>query len=201
MAFAERRTQDRRYSAAPRPFLITKPHYYKMGADGFFNDLRVELIEGKVVVMSPIGSRHWVAVNRLNRIFTSALGSGFTVSVQNSIDTSSLSEPVPDLAIVSGNEIDYIGGLPQTAVLAIEVSDTTIRHDRRKIDLYARAGIPEYWIVNLKADCIEVYREPSGDRETPGTGKYAKSFTVGKSDAVSALAAPDVTVDVANLIP
>ena len=202
MATVEREIVQRpRRSSGVRPFPVSKDRYYKMGAQGWFVDKRVELIEGVINGLSPIGSRHWIAVIRLTRIFARQLSDNYTVSFQNSLDANSRSEPVPDVAIITGNEIEYLDGLPNTAKLAIEVSDLALRYDRSKIDLFARAGIREYWIVNVKADCAEDYRGPSGDRETRASREFAELSAFAKGDKISPLVAPDISIAVSDLVP
>jgi len=128
-------------------------------------DDRVELIEGEIVEMSPIGSHHAACVKRLNRLFSRSV-SDAVVSVQDPIRLSEYSEPEPDLALLRPRADFYAEALPgpEDTLLVVEVMETSAQYDReRKLPLYAEAGIPEVWLVDLAAECIEVYRRPSPD--------------------------------------
>ena len=150
---------------------FTSAEYHAMAKAGILSeDERVELIAGEIVRMAPIGSRHAGCVKRLNRRF-SRLGDRALVSVQDPIALSPAHEPEPDLAILRPRQDDYTQSHPTPAdvLLVIEVADFTVEYDRDvKIPLYARAGIPEAWLVDLIQRVIEVYRDPSenGYRET-----------------------------------
>ncbi len=150
---------------------FTIDEYHRMGEAGIFHeDSRVELIEGDVVHMSPIGTRHTGGVNRLNALFTRRLGSRVVVSVQNPVILDDFSEPQPDLTILAFRS-DYYGTAhprPSDALLMIEVSDSRVSYDRRvKVDLYARKHVRELWLVDVPGDVVDVYRHPtaSGYRE------------------------------------
>jgi Uma2 family endonuclease len=146
---------------------LTVADYYRMGEAGVFApDARVELIEGEVIDMAPIGSRHGSAVKRLNTLLTSALGSRVVVAVQDPLRLSDLSEPEPDLMLLKPRADFYAGAHPTAAevLLLIEVADTSARYDREvKLPLYARHGVPEVWIVDLDARLLRFFRSPAGD--------------------------------------
>jgi Uma2 family endonuclease len=135
-------------------------------AGGFDEDARIELIRGEIVDRAPIGFEHGMAVAKLNRLFIGLLGDSAIVWVQSPVQIAPNSRPEPDLALLKGH--DYGANRPVTAsdlLLVVEVSDTTLTYDRTvKGPLYAQAGIPEYWIVNLQDKVIEVYTGPSGGR-------------------------------------
>lgn len=125
-------------------------------------DDRVELLEGEILEMSPEKSRHAAAVDLAAEVLRAAFGPGRTVRVQHPIALGDASEPEPDLAVVEGSPRDYAHAHPTTAVLVVEVSDTSLDYDRRrKAAAYARSGIAEYWIVNLVENRLEVHREPT----------------------------------------
>lgn len=144
---------------------FTVEEYYKMAEAGIFSeDDRVELLEGEIVEMAPIGSRHAACVNRLTRLFTDRVGSQAVVSIQNPIRLSKHSEPQPDLALLKLRSDFYAQAHPgpEDTLLVIEVAETSADIDREaKIPLYAKAGIPEVWLVDLSREVIEVYRKPS----------------------------------------
>jgi Uma2 family endonuclease len=140
----------------------TREEYDRMIAAGMFAPgERVELVDGEILQMTPQGSVHATAIRLTEDALRAAFGPGFDVRPQLPLALSPDSEPEPDLAVVSGNPLSYLNAHPATALLIVEVSDTTLEHDRRrKGSLYARAGIQDYWIVNLIDRCVEVYREP-----------------------------------------
>lgn len=185
----------------PATWRWNKKLYYQMAEMGWFQDKRVELIEGEIIEMSPIGSGHWAAVNLASRRLQEVFGEGFVVSVQSSLDLGPSSELMPDIAVVPGSARDYVGALPKTAVLVVEVADTSLAYDRTtKADLYAGAGIPEYWIVNLAERQVEVYRQPSARPANAGN-TYANR-TMYKDDALLApLAALQARLLAADLLP
>ena len=140
--------------------------YHQMGEAGIFSpDCRVELINGEIFEMSPIDPWHSGVVNRLTHRFVTGVGERAVVHVQNPVGLDSRSEPQPDIMLLKPRP-DFYGTAhpgPEHALLLIEVANTSLRHDRRrKLPLYARAGVPEVWIVNRQADAVEVFRGPSG---------------------------------------
>jgi Uma2 family endonuclease len=157
-----------RYPAAPRR-LLTVDEYHRMGEVGILTeDDRVELIEGELVAMAPIGSEHIAATNSLNRLLVLAVGDHGIVSVGNPVRLNRHSEPQPDFSVLKPRD-DYRKMLPrpEDTLLAVEVANTSLDYDRKvKLALYARSGIPEVWIVNLAANEVEVYRSPVADNYT-----------------------------------
>lgn len=150
------------HQLAKRWFTVSE--YHRMAEAGILTeDDRVELIEGVIIRMSPIGSRHAACLNRLNALLGSQAGQSFIVSVQNPIITDDYSEPQPDVSLLRMREHYYAQEhpKPEEVLFAIEVADTTVETDRSvKIPLYARAGIPEAVLVNLRQEVIEVSTEP-----------------------------------------
>jgi len=144
---------------------FTVHDYHRMGEAGILHeDDRVELIEGELVEMTAIGTRHFSCVNRLTRMLVMHAGDDAIVSVQNPVRLNEYTEPQPDLAVIRPR--DYRESLPEPddVLLLIEVSDTTLAYDRGvKLALYARAGIGEVWIVDLPNETIERYTSPSAD--------------------------------------
>ena len=148
-----------------------------MGDAGIFGEVeRMELIEGEVVQVNPIGSRHAACVRVLTRLLGRSLGDEFLLDVQNPIGLREGLEPQPDLAVVRAQDYgDSLPG-PEDALLLIEVSDTTLSYDRNvKLPLYARAGIAEGWILDLANQAIERHNESSetgyGRMERVGRGR------------------------------
>ena len=144
---------------------FTVHEYHRMAEAGILHeDDRVELIEGDIVEMTPIGSRHAMCVIRLTRLLVPLLEEEAFVSPQNPVRLSERLEPQPDLAVLRVR--DYTGSLPgpEDVLFLVEVSDATLSYDRKvKLPLYARAGIPEVWIVNLENEAVERHTEPTED--------------------------------------
>lgn len=180
----------------PQPVLWSKPQYHRMGEMGWFEDIRVELIDGEIVQMSPISSPHWKSVILTGAALRQVFGDGFTVAEQNAFDGGPRSEPQPDVAVYRGGVRDF-DDIPSHALLIVEVSLTTLRFDQtRKAALYAAAGIADYWIVNLADRVLKVHCQPS-----TRTGSYAEVRTLDAEAIVLPLAAPGASIAVADLLP
>ena len=165
---------------------ITADEYERMGEGGVFPpDARLELIEGEIYEMSPIGSPHAACVDALALLFNEVARRRYIVRVQSPIRLNDFSEPQPDVTLLSWRDDFYRGAHPTPAdvLLVVEVSDTTVETDSKvKVPLYARAGIPEAWLVNIPDERVEVYSDPSGDayRQVKqfGRGEQAQSPTL-----------------------
>ena len=146
---------------------LTVAEYHRMGEVGIVHeDDRVELIEGELVAMTPIGSSHSGTINTLTRALVMAVGDRGVVAVQNPVQLDDLSEPQPDFSILKPRADDYRRATPRPheVFLIIEVADSSLAYDRAvKRALCARHCIPEFWIVNLQADSVEVCRTPVGE--------------------------------------
>src|SRR5437868_2332910 len=172
-----------------------------MGEAGLFNGQRAELIDGEVMVLSPQNWPHAATVDRVAEALRLALPAGFWVRAQLPLALGTSSDPEPDVSVVSGHRADYRDH-PTTAVLIVEVSDTSLDYDRtRKASLYARAGIRDYWIFNLVDRQVEVYRGPAPDATQPYGHGYTSTTTLVPPAAVSPPAAPGVSLPVADLLP
>lgn len=176
---------------------FTAADYHRLVDVGMLEpDARVELLDGQVVDMSPIGPRHAGTVNWLADRLRQLVGDRAIVSVQNPVALDEYSEPEPDLALLAPRADYYRSAHPRRddVLLIVEIADTTLEKDRDvKLPLYARAGIPEVWIVNLNAACTEVYREPHAD----GFGSIAIRRG---ADTLSALAVPDVEFQAGDVL-
>lgn len=176
---------------------LTVADYYRMGEAGIFApDARVELIEGEIIDMAPIGTRHGSTVKRLNALLVAAVGSRAIVSVQDPLRLDDLSEPEPDLMLLQARADFYASAHPTAAdvLLLIEVADTSARYDREiKLPLYARHGVCEVWIVDLEARLLRLFRAPSGETYT----QISTSAAPGRTP-IAAL--PDVEIDLSQLL-
>lgn len=154
--------------------------YYRMAETGILKEGdRVELIEGEVIEMSPIGKRHASCVARLTALFGRLFGARAVLWVQNPIRLSDFSEPQPDVTLLKARADFYAQAqaTPGDVLLVVEVADTTLAYDRGvKVPLYARAGIPEVWVVDLQQERIEIYSQPAG-------GQYGQTLTVGRGES------------------
>ena len=149
----------------PVRHLLTTHDFHKMGEAGIFGeDDRIELIEGELIDMAPIGSLHAGTVMRLTSLFTQALAGRAILSPQNPVLLADRTETQPDIAVLR-NRTDFYRNshpVPEDVLLIIEVADTTLSYDRDiKIPLYARHGIPEVWLIKLNARSLEVHRGPT----------------------------------------
>jgi len=177
--------------------LFTVSEFYQMADAGIFSeDDRVELLAGEIVEMSPIGSRHAASVNRLHRIFHDRLGSSVIVSVQNPVRLDDYSEPQPDIAVVRFREDFYRDAHPGPAdvLLIVEVADTSADVDRAvKVPLYARAAIPEVWVVDLSGRHVDVYQEPHRDG-------YRQHSRIGPGDQLTSVSVPVLSLPAADVL-
>ncbi len=171
---------------------FTVEEYYQLGELGMLGDGRTELIDGDIIYMAPMGSRHAGCIIRLDRIFSKLLNDRALVATQSPIRLNGRLEPEPDLSILKPRGDDYIKSHPQTQdiYLLIEVSVTTVDHDRNvKSVLYGRAGIIELWLVDIEAQLIEVYRNPN-------TNGYESIQQFRPGDRISPLSFPDIVISV-----
>lgn len=177
---------------------ITVDEYYRMAEVGLLApDARVELIEGEIIDMAPIGSRHGGTLTQLQDLLTRAVGARAIVRVQLPVRVSKFSEPQPDIALVTPRADYYKSRHPTAAdtLLIVEVSDTTFRYDRQiKVPLYARHGIPEVWIVDLKSRQMHLFRSPSSEG-------YADAVSSAEPGTRKIAALPDVQVDLSGVRP
>ena len=175
--------------------LWTADDYHRMAEVGLLDpDSRVELIEGEIVEMAPIGDGHADASNRLNRLLVMAIGERGIVAVGNPVRLNPHNEPQPDFTVLRLRDgYNTKGPRPEDVLLCIEVSDTTLRRDREvKRALYARAGIPEFWIVNVGAREIEIHRSPVD-------GTYQSTECHGLGGTVTIQALPDISIQVSHI--
>lgn len=184
----------------PSPKRWTREEYYRLGEAGYFFGQRVELIEGEIMVLRPQNWPHASTVARVGQVLQSALGNGFWVRMQLPLNLGT-SDPEPDVSVVPGAISDY-NDHPTTAVLIVEVSDSSLNYDRaRKASLYARAGIADYWIVNLVDRQLEVRRDPQPDTSQHYGHGYASVTVLTPPAVVTPLAQPQVSLAVTDLLP
>jgi Uma2 family endonuclease len=180
------------------PTRITVEDYFRLVETGVLaEDERVELLEGVIVSMAPSGPRHASAVAALGQILSQRVGERAAVRVQLTFLIPPFSAPEPDVAIVPGSHLDYWEAHPARALLVVEVADSSLAQDRlTKSRIYAAAGVPEYWIVNLRDGMIEVLRNPD-----PASASYRHVQRLGRGARLSLSALPGVEIDLADLMP
>ena len=184
-----------------RPRRWTTAEYYALSDAGFFDEERVELLDGEIWTLPAHGTPHFSAVRRAVAFLAEVFETGFDFRQQAPMTLEDGTEPEPDVLVVTGSWEDYEGHhpVPSEVRLLIEVSDATLRKDRgEKLRTYARAGIADYWIVNLVNRRLEVYRDPASIDDSYG---YKSVMTLFDGDTLAPLSAPGGTVAVADLFP
>ena len=180
----------------PQGRVFTVGEYYRMAeANILTEEDRVELIAGQIVAMSPIGSRHAACVKRLNLLLGKMIGDSMLLGVQDPIALDAYSEPEPDLVLLRPRADFYATAHPSAGdvLLAIEVADTSASYDREvKVPLYAQAGIPEVWLIDLQEDRIEVFARPQGNAYQQRVEVAANDTFISPTVAGLTLAAADL---------
>jgi len=162
----------------------------------------IELVGGELMVSEPQGAAHYTAIQKTARVLDVAFGAGWTVRTQGPIGLDEESEPEPDVAVVSGSPDDYGRAHPSRPVLTVEVAESSLAVDRQlKGSLYARAGLADYWVLNLVDRVLEVYREPAADGAAPFGWRYGRRDVLDAAARVTPLAAPGSSIAVAQLLP
>jgi Uma2 family endonuclease len=176
---------------------FTADEYHRMAEAGVLREHdRVELIEGEIVEMTPIDPRHGAVVDRLNHTLTRACGDRAIVRVQGSIRLGLRSEPQPDVVLLRPRSDFYETAVPgpESVLLLIEVAETSLPYDREiKLRLYARAGVPEVWLVDLVRNEVEIHREPTPEG-------YRRGETLGPGDRLAPMALPEVSLSPAQFL-
>lgn len=174
--------------------------YHRMGEAGILNeDDRVELLDGEILDMTPIGKRHADCVNRLTRLLVHFAGDLYVVSVQNPIRIDETNEPQPDLALLKFKNNLYSNSHPgpEDVALLVEVSESSLAFDKDvKLPLYAQAGIPEIWIIDLEAGTVELHSSVAGGEAPP----YTNVKRAGRNEVLRSEAAPGLTVLVNDIL-
>jgi Uma2 family endonuclease len=177
------------------PFTVAD--YHRLAELGILHeDDRVELLDGQVVMMTPIGPRHAGCVDRLTRLFSRQAADFAVVRVQNPVVLGERAEPEPDVSLLQLPIERYAGTHPQPidVLLVIEVAETSLDYDREvKLPLYASAGIPEVWLVDLEGERITLHR-------APGPDGYGDVTTASRGDSITPLLLPDGTLAVDEIL-
>lgn len=206
---------DEEYIEEPPKILWNKDEYYRLADLGFFNGKRVELIEGEIFVkhsylelaegeyeMSAMSSLHFSGINVAAEVLREVFKKKYFVSVQCPINVGKDSEPEPDISVIEGKARDFKNAIPKSAALIVEVADTSLNYDRgKKASLYARAGIEDYWIIDLRDRRLEVYRRPIEDTVMFYGFGYAERIIFTEKDTVAPLIKPESKIKVVDLLP
>ena len=185
----------------PHPYRWTREQFYAMGDAGLFEGRRAILVEGEVLAMPGMKEPHRTATTLTAEILRDTFITSFFISVQCPFDIGEATDPEPDVAVIPGQIRDYAGRGLTEAALIVEVSDTTLAYDRlQKASLYAKAGVADYWIINIKARQVEVHRQPREDAAQPFGFGYAEVTAYGAEAVIQPLAA-DRPVAVSALLP
>jgi Uma2 family endonuclease len=184
-------------TALLRRHRLTVAQYHRMAEAGVLApDARVELLEGEVVEMAPIGTRHAAAVKRLNQLLSAAAGTAAVVAVQDPLHLDAQSEPQPDLMLLRPRADFYASAHPGPAdvLLLVEVADTTSRYDREvKVPLYAEHGVPEVWVIDLEQNLVHLLRQPA-------QGRYTEVQVTARPGLVQPQALPALRIDLGPLL-
>jgi Uma2 family endonuclease len=181
----------------PTRFKLTVEQYHRMGEAGILGpEDRVELIDGELIRMAPIGSMHMGLHSRLNRLLVAQTEGQAVLTPASGLRLSDFTEPQPDFIVLRWRADDYMGKLAHAsdALLVIEVSDSSLRYDRDlKLGLYARAGVPEVWIVDVRGERVLVHRGPAGE------GGYRERQALGIDAVATCAAMPSIRIEVGAL--
>ena len=189
--------------SAPHTRLWTREEYYKMAETGVLRPgERVELIGGEVIAMVPQDSPHYTAIDLVEEELRKIFSAGYVVRVQGPLDLGLISQPEPDVAVVSGAIRDYAKAHPSSALLIVEVAESSLAYDRSiKASLYASAGLRDYWVLNLVDRRLEVFRDPIAMPGQPHGYGYRTCTLYLATDTVTPLAASQGSISVADLLP
>ncbi len=186
--------------AGPKPWRWTREQYHRLGELGLFDGKRVELVRGEIVEMSPINWPHVVGTSKVGDALRATFASVGRVIEQGPHPMAD-SDPIPDVRVVPGQFADYTDH-PQTALIVVEVADTTLAYDTTtKAELYATAGIADYWVLDLNGRQLHVFRDPQPLPAALNAVAYRTHDTFGPADSVAPLAAPSASILVADLLP
>lgn len=178
----------------------TADEYFAMAGIGLFDGQRVELLDGHILDMTAQGNPHSVVVSNLQYEFFEQFGRRYATRGQSTLKLGPTTVPEPDFAVFRGglNAYDVVEPVAADVLLLVEVADFSLAIDQKKALLYARCAVPEYWIVDLNARGLHVYRNPV---VTNGSSHYAAHFVVAEADQIAPLFAPDVAFDLARFLP
>ena len=190
------------HPGGPRPHRWTVKQYRELGKTGLFADRKTMLIDGEILVTPMHDPPHNLSLGLAGDWLRSICPAGHHVRNQMAFDVGTESDPGPDLAAVPGSIRDYADRQATEAVLIIEVADSSLHLDTtRKVELYAAAKVPDYWVIDLKNRKLLVFRDPLPQPKGLGGEAYRTRLTLEPEQTISPLAAPDSVVRIADLLP
>lgn len=186
----------------PTSYRWTIDQYRELGRLGWFHDVRTLLIDGEILAMALPDPPHNLSLGLVEDWLRTAFAAGHHVRNQMAFDVGADSDPGPDLAVVTGSRRDYAHRQATTAVLVVEIADSSLFLDTtRKAELYATAGVPDYWVVDLEHRQLLVFRDPVPLPAGLGATAYRNRLVLKPDDSVSPLALPTATIRVSELLP
>jgi Uma2 family endonuclease len=189
-------------AAGPRPLRWTVDQYQELGKAGLFDNVRTMLIHGEILTMPNPKPAHDTAMALVEDWLRTVFAVGHHVRTQKAFNVGTDNSPGPDIAVVPGSIRDYATDTPRTAVLIVEIAESSLFMDTTtKAELYATAGVADYWVVDLAGRQLLVYREPAPLPTGLGATAYRNHRALGPDDAISPLAVPTASVRVAELLP
>jgi Uma2 family endonuclease len=184
----------------PRPFAWTVALFHQLGDRGVFERRRAKLIDGQLIEEGQMNPPHAIALEKTNEALRAAFGKGWRFRVQMPLVLGQATDPLPDMIALRGAPAALVH--PTTADLVIEIADSSLDFDTTtKAELYATAGIADYWVLDVDGRRLLVFRDPVPPSQGLGATAYRTHLTFGPADPVSPLAAPSVSVRVADLLP
>ena len=188
--------------ATPKTRRWTRAEYDRLVELGVFEGERLELLDGLLAVREPQGSRHSAGIRRVVAALRRALGEAWQIDSQLPIALDDDSEPEPDVSVVPSDAAAYRDAHPSRPALIVEVAESSYRIDHGyKASLYARAGVPEYWIIDVVRETVEVHRTPEASSEAIHGWRYGSIDTLRPPSTIAPLIVPDVSIVVADLLP
>lgn len=185
-----------------RPRRWTLTEYRALAKAGFLDGMNTILIDGGILVMPNPGTKHDAALTKVNRFLNRVCPPGHYIRSQQSFDVGTDHDPGPDFAVVPGTEDDYDTLAPTTAPLIVEIAASSLSLDTtKKAELYATAGVQEYWVIDLEHRQLLVFRDPQSLPANLGTTAYKTHLTFAPTDSASPLCAPAASVLVSDLLP
>jgi Uma2 family endonuclease len=189
-------------TSGPQPYRWTIAEYRELDKTGLFHDKKTMLLDGELYVMVMPNPPHDTALGLVEEWLRTVFTSGHHVRTQKGFDIGARNDPGPDVAVVPGSLRDYATKTPTSAILVVEVADSSLQIDStKKPELYATARVPDYWVIDLPNRRLLVYRDPAPSPAGLGAAAYKTHLTFGPGDSVSPLAAPNSSIRVADLLP
>jgi Uma2 family endonuclease len=191
-----------RLQPGPTAYRWSIDAYRQLGRSGLFVDMRTLLVDGEILAMSLPDPPHNLSLGLVEDWLRGTFATGYHVRNQMAFDVGTENDPGPDLAVVVGNRRDYADRQATTAILVVEIADSSLFLDTtRKAELYATAGVPEYWVIDLEHRQLIVFRDPAPLPPGLGATVYRTRTTFSPTDSVSSLAVPSATIRVVEMLP